>query len=97
MLASDLVIQDFPTLSPTDTIKKAGKVFLDNAIAHLAVVNSSNKIEGILPANVVLASAEEGVISDFKKGCGKMLWKGRIINKNRAVCFIKVIVIFSFI
>ncbi|MCX6350368.1 MAG: CBS domain-containing protein [Bacteroidetes bacterium] len=65
MLASELVIEDFPTLSPADTIKTAGKIFIDNAIAHLAVVNSSNKIEGILPADVILTSSQKGTVADF--------------------------------
>jgi CBS domain-containing protein len=58
MIAGELIAQGFPFLTPEDTVEHARQLFMDTCVCHLAVV-SPEKIEGILPADVVWSSDED--------------------------------------
>jgi acetoin utilization protein AcuB len=67
MLASELLITDFPVMQPDDPIHKAIDVFLDYCICHVPVLSESG-FEGILPIDLLIDAQDRGKkISDYKQ------------------------------
>jgi acetoin utilization protein AcuB len=66
MLASELLTNDFPVVQPSDPLRKAVDVFLDQCICHVPVI-SENGLEGILPIDLIMDVSDQGkLISDYK-------------------------------
>ncbi|MDZ4838432.1 MAG: CBS domain-containing protein [Bacteroidota bacterium] len=52
--ASDLLIADFPSVFPTDSLHKAVDIFIDHHLQHIPIVDNARVLMGMLPIDMII-------------------------------------------